>query len=180
LQGNEYWNQGAARLQASKRFADDGPKCARWIVCSHGVSRRGRRGEHVADFNRREVRIDLAPDLSRQSQRTAIGVGLTVKNDARAVVSRTGYDPTNAVVVRFVADADLIVTHQHDDAAWFGNWSNHSELFSKVCPRQLNVAVNTEILGDMHMAPKHTGETTTGVDGPYGRWPTLTLGINTY
>ena len=51
---------------------------------------------------------------------------------------------------------------------------------AKVRPGQLNVAIYTEVLCDMHMTPKHARQATTGVNGPYGRWPALTLGINTY
>ena len=52
-------------LRASERFADDGAKRARWIVRSHGMSRRGDVVSMSPTSTGAQVCIDLAPDLSR-------------------------------------------------------------------------------------------------------------------
>jgi hypothetical protein len=105
---------------------------------------------------------------------------LTVKDDAGSVVSCTGHDPADAVIIRFVADADSVVTYEDDDTAWLGSWSNHSKLFGKIRSGQLYVSVNFEVLRDMNMTTKDAGETTAGVYGSDGGRPALSLGINTY
>src|SRR6185503_17956190 len=105
--------------------------------------------------------------------------GLTVKDDAGSIVPCSGDNPTDPVVIGLVADADSVVTYQHDDTAWLGNQlSNHSELFGKISSRQLYVAINFEVLRDMHMTTKHAGEATTRMDRPQGGWSALRLGIN--
>jgi hypothetical protein len=85
------------------------------------------------------------------------------------------------VVIRLIANSDSIVTHQHDHTSWLGNQlSNHSELFGEVRASQLHVAVDSEVLRNMHMSPKHPGEATSGVHGPDSGWPTLSFRINAY
>ena len=84
------------------------------------------------------------------------------------------------MVIRPVADADSIVSDQYDDAAWFGGqFSNHSELFGQVRPGTLQVAIDKEVVRDVHVAPEEAGHAAARVDGADGGGPTLSLRVDT-
>jgi hypothetical protein len=179
LQSHENRHKSAAGFETSERFADDRAECACGIARSHGVPWRWRRSEQVTECNRRAIRINFAPGLSGKGKSTAVGVDLTVQDDAGPVVARTRHNASNAVIIRLVANAYLVVAGEHDDASGIGlQMPDHSKLFGEVRTGQLHVAVHTQVLRDVHVPSEHTRKAATSVDGSQGGRTTLRLRVD--
>ena len=108
----------------------------------------------------------LHQTFPESGERAAVGVGLAVQDDARAVVTRTRHNPSGTAVIRLIADANPVMSGQHDDAARLGSQRpNHFELFGQVRPGQLHIAVNEEVSSDPHISPEQACKAITRVDG---------------
>ena len=62
------------------------------------MARRGGRGQQIADLDRTEARIDLAPDLAGQGQRLPISLLPFVEDQRRAVGACTRHDARDLAV----------------------------------------------------------------------------------
>src|SRR5262245_58023639 len=100
LQADEDGDQAATARQRGQRLADDGPEGERRLRDAHGVARRVRRRQEVADRDRAGIRIDLAVHLPDQCDGLAAGkIALLVEDDAGPEAAGAGDDAGHAPVI---------------------------------------------------------------------------------